>query len=134
VEQRLVEVSGLVLVVTDSLHFDLRKSKKLMHIMQTAQRAVFDRSIIEGYRTAKTDAIAVAAQGRRLFSGTSDGSIVMYDCKMDMVGSTSKQHVTGYKHGLIETYSRCWYRNFVFDVRNYSQTEREEACGWIAKC
>jgi hypothetical protein len=60
--------------------------------MQTAQRAVFDRSIIEGYRTAKTDAIAVAAQGRRLFSGTSDGSIVMYDCKMDMVGSTSKQH------------------------------------------
>lgn len=58
--------------------------------MQQAQRAVFDRSIIEGYRTAKTDAIAVAAQGRRLFSGTSDGSVVMYDCKLDTIGTTSK--------------------------------------------
>ena len=51
------------------------------------QRAVFDRSIVDGYRTSKTENIAATLQGRRLFSGTSDGSVVMYDTKLDTVGS-----------------------------------------------
>lgn len=54
------------------------------------QRAVFDRSIIDGYRTSKTESIAVTLQGRRMFSGTSDGSVVMYETKLDTVGSTRK--------------------------------------------
>lgn len=54
------------------------------------QRAVFDRSIIDGYRTSKTESIAVTAHGRRMFAGTSDGAIVVYDCRPDTVGSTSK--------------------------------------------
>jgi len=53
------------------------------------QRAVFDRSIVDGYRTSKTEGIAVTALGRKLFAGTGDGSIVLYDCKPDTVGSTS---------------------------------------------
>ena len=51
------------------------------------QRAVFDRSVIDGYRTSKTETVAVSLSGRRLFIGTSDGSVVMYDGKLD---STSK--------------------------------------------
>jgi hypothetical protein len=54
------------------------------------QRAVFDRSIIDGYRTAKTETIAVTAHGRRMIAGTSEGALVLYECRPDTVGSSSK--------------------------------------------
>ncbi|KAJ1443435.1 hypothetical protein B484DRAFT_6762 [Ochromonadaceae sp. CCMP2298] len=47
------------------------------------QRTVFERTPIEGYRTAKTEGIAVTSHGRRMFAGTSDGSVLLYECRPD---------------------------------------------------
>ena len=53
------------------------------------QRVAFDRSVSDGFRTAKVESIVTTLQGRRLFVGTSDGFLTLYECRQDqsVVGS-----------------------------------------------
>jgi len=53
------------------------------------QRKAFDRAIIDGFRTSKTESIAMTAHGRRMFVGTSDGMLLLYECRPDTVGTSS---------------------------------------------
>lgn len=53
-------------------------------------RKVFDRTIIEGYRTSKTESIAVTSHGRRMFVSTNEGTILLYECRPDTIGSVRK--------------------------------------------
>ena len=66
-----------------------RDLKLYFVMMQQQQRQVFDRCIIDGYRTSKTESIAMTARGRRMFVGTSDGMLLLYECRPDTVGTTS---------------------------------------------
>ncbi len=50
------------------------------HIMQ---RIAFDRSVSDGFRTAKVESIVSTLQGRRLFVGTADGFLTLYECRQD---------------------------------------------------
>jgi hypothetical protein len=47
------------------------------------QRVAFDRSVSDGFRTAKVESIVTTLQGRRLFVGTSDGFLTLYECRQD---------------------------------------------------
>lgn len=47
------------------------------------QRPVFERSIIEGFKTPRTESIAMTTAGKRLFAGTNDGQLMLYECRPD---------------------------------------------------
>lgn len=47
------------------------------------QRHVFERSVSDGFRTTKVESIVSTLQGRRLFVGTSDGFLTLYECRQD---------------------------------------------------
>jgi hypothetical protein len=51
------------------------------------QRPVFERSIIDGFKSPKTETIAMTSVGKRMFSGTNDGTLNLYECRPDSVGS-----------------------------------------------
>lgn len=55
------------------------------------QRTVFERAQLDGFRTQRVETIALssAAQQLRLFAGTSEGTLVMYDCRPDTVANRS---------------------------------------------
>jgi hypothetical protein len=46
------------------------------------QRTVFEKFDIDGFRTSKVETLALAASGQRLFVGTSDGSMILYDATL----------------------------------------------------
>lgn len=56
-------------------------------LVDKMQRPVFERSIIEGLRTPRTESIAMATAGKRLFAGSNDGSLWLYECRLDAGGS-----------------------------------------------
>ena len=47
------------------------------------QRHAFERSVSDGFRTTKVESIVSTLQGRRLFVGTSDGFLTLYECRQD---------------------------------------------------
>lgn len=47
------------------------------------QRIAFDRSVSDGFRTTKVESIVSTLQGRRLFVGTADGFLTLYECRQD---------------------------------------------------
>ncbi len=68
------------------------------------QRIVFERNPVDGFRSTRTETIAMTSAGKRLFAGTNDGSLVLYECRPDTYGTTSKSssdtYGTTYKLGL----------------------------------
>lgn len=47
------------------------------------QRNVFERFPFEGFRTSKVESISVSGQGKRLFAGTAEGNLVLYENKIE---------------------------------------------------
>ena len=47
------------------------------------QRHAFDRQVCDGFRTTKVESIVSTLQGRRLFVGTADGFLTLYECRQD---------------------------------------------------
>ena len=45
------------------------------------QRSVYEKIPMDGFRTNRVESIAVCNSGHRLFAGTSDGAMVVYDCQ-----------------------------------------------------
>lgn len=47
------------------------------------QRIIFERSVCDGFRTSKVESIANSTEGKKLFVGTNDGLLVLYECRQD---------------------------------------------------
>ena len=54
------------------------------------QRVVYEKAQVEGFKTSRTESIAVSFGGQRLFAGTTDGTIVLYECSPASAGYQSK--------------------------------------------
>ena len=55
--------------------FDIKCKQKERNM----QRIVFDKTAVDGFRTTRVESIAMTNYGHRLFVGTSDGALVVYD-------------------------------------------------------
>ncbi len=74
------------------LLFSSDSSLKSVHQLNTVliitmQRPVFERSIVDGFKSPKTESVAMTSTGKRMFAGTSDGTLVLYECRPDSSGS-----------------------------------------------
>ena len=47
------------------------------------QRNCFDKIVLSGFQTQRVESIALGNIGQRLFAGTQDGTLVLYECKSD---------------------------------------------------
>lgn len=47
------------------------------------QRNCFDKILLSGFQTQRVESIALGNVGQRLFAGTQDGVLVLYECKSD---------------------------------------------------
>lgn len=47
------------------------------------QRNVFERHPVDGFRTSKVESISVTGQGKRLFAGTSEGNLIVYESRIE---------------------------------------------------
>ena len=47
------------------------------------QRTVYERYICDGFRNTKVEGIVATIQGRRLFAGTNEGQLTLYECRLD---------------------------------------------------
>ena len=45
------------------------------------QRPVFEKIGFDGFRTNRVESIAVTNYGHKLFVGTNDGALIVYDCQ-----------------------------------------------------
>jgi hypothetical protein len=43
------------------------------------QRAVFEKSQVDGFRTTRVETIACIPSGKNIFVGTFDGSLILYE-------------------------------------------------------
>jgi len=42
-------------------------------------RNIFERTLVEGFRTGKVETLAVTSQCRRFFVGTNEGALILYE-------------------------------------------------------
>lgn len=54
------------------------------------QRNVFERHPVDGFRTSKVESISVTGQGRRLFAGTSEGNLILYESRIENTASGTR--------------------------------------------
>lgn len=47
------------------------------------QRTVFERHLCDGFRNSKVESLAATVQGKRLFTGATDGVLALYECKIE---------------------------------------------------
>jgi hypothetical protein len=57
------------------------------------QRVVLERSVCDGFRTSKVEAVVNTGGGRKIFIGTGEGAILLYECKQEM-SSVGKNEIT----------------------------------------
>ncbi len=71
------------------------------------QRNVFERHSFEGFRTSKVESVSLTTQGKRLFAGTSEGNLVLYENKIENTPNGIKIH---------EVYLTVLYNAYLFFV------------------
>jgi hypothetical protein len=92
------------------------------------QRPVFERTIIDGFKSPKTETVAMTSVGKRMFAGTNDGTLALYECRPDSVGSKLNENL---RHLFLlfkkATYCRSWLHLLCFGC-NSQTVQRKEAC------